>query len=52
MTTPMYKSGVEMLVTDDPDSRALLARHGWAEKAPKKKQAAAKKVVIDDNDSK
>ena len=50
MTSPMYKDGVEMEVTDDKDGRAELAKHGWTEKpaeAPKKR-GRPKKVKDDD----
>lgn len=49
MTAPMYKNGVSMEVTNDPAGRAELAKHGWTEEKPVKKQTK-KKAVIDDND--
>jgi hypothetical protein len=49
MTAPMYKNGVSMEVTEDPAGRAELAKHGWTEKEPAKKQPNPKKVVADDN---
>ena len=50
MTAPMYKNGVVMEVTDNPDGRAELAKYGWTESEPVKKQPKTKKVVVDDND--
>jgi len=51
MTTPMYRNGTEMPVTDDSDGRALLAKHGWTETPAEqpKKRGRPKKVLDDDN---
>ena len=52
MTAPMYKNGVSMEVTEDPAGRAELAKHGWTESEPAKKQPKPKKKVVADDDSK
>jgi len=51
MTSPMYKNGVEMQVTDNPAGRAVLLKHGWteAQSDEPKKRGRPKKVVTDDD---
>lgn len=53
MTSPMYKNGVSMDVTDDEDGRAVLAKHGWKEsevkEEPKQEKLSMPKASKDDN---
>ncbi len=57
MTSPMYKNGVEMDVTDDEDGRAVLAAAGWTEdvkqeevkEEPKQEKLSMPKASKDDD---
>lgn len=53
MPSLMYKDGEELMVTDHPDGRAIMASQGWKEaevkEEPKQEKLSMPKVSKDDD---
>ena len=52
MPSLMYKDGEELMVSDDPDGRAIMASQGWKEAEVKEEpKPLSMPKVSDDNSS-